>query len=287
MSRDGFAIADTDTGLMADAKVLALARLQRDPIRTAAAITLYEAVRLASWKEGRRLTLDDTLPGWWLDPIDDLADALVAVKLLDAERRIPEHAWEGWYVPALERRLTGRRGSMFGGLRRQGLSVEEANAEVDRRIHGAGSSVKAEAKGSSVKAQPEGSASYKAQPPTDRPSVLPSVRPSGPDKDEEDDAHGIAPKVGAPPRSPAQMTDAELASRLDVLPEGHRDRFALTIELKARQAASAATNGQERPSKESNQTVDCRDYSGHQSRHVKGPDGVWRCEVCTNVEVES
>jgi hypothetical protein len=38
MSRDdGFAIADTDTGMMSDAKVLALARLLRDPIRTGAA----------------------------------------------------------------------------------------------------------------------------------------------------------------------------------------------------------------------------------------------------------
>ena len=40
MSRDdGLRIADTDTGMMADPKVLALARRHRDSIRTAAAVT--------------------------------------------------------------------------------------------------------------------------------------------------------------------------------------------------------------------------------------------------------
>ena len=117
MSRDdGFAVADTDTGLMADPKVLALARRVRDTTRTLAAVALWDAVRLASWKAGRRLTLDETLPGWVLDPVDDLADHLVAVGLLDAERRVPEHSWEGWFGPARDRRdrfrVLGARGGV-------------------------------------------------------------------------------------------------------------------------------------------------------------------------------
>jgi len=135
MSRaDGFDVADTDTGLMADPKVLVLARRLRDSSRTGAALALYESVRLASWKAGRRLTLDESLPGWWLDPVDELAEHLVAVGLLDAERRIPEHAWEGWFGPALDRKLESRRKAIFGGLVSRGMTQAQANAEADRRI---------------------------------------------------------------------------------------------------------------------------------------------------------
>lgn len=135
MSRDdGFRIADTDTGMMADPKVLALARRHRDPMRTAAAVALYDAVRLASWKACRRLTLDETAPGWWLEPVDDMAADLAAVGLLDAEHRIPEHAWRAWFVPALDRYLDRRRRDIFAGLVSRGMAREEANAEADRRI---------------------------------------------------------------------------------------------------------------------------------------------------------
>jgi hypothetical protein len=116
MSRDdGFSIADTDTGMLADPKVLALARRLRDPLKTGAAIALYDAVRLASWKAGERLTLDETVPGWWLDPVDDLAAALVAAGLLDDEHRIPGRAWDNWYGPARDRRQRFRDLGSKGG----------------------------------------------------------------------------------------------------------------------------------------------------------------------------
>ena len=135
MSRGlGFEVADTDTGLMADPKVLALARRLRDATRTGAAVALYDAVRLASWKAGQRLTLEETAPGWWLDPIDELAAALEAVGLIDDEHRIPAHAWAGWYGPAVERKLDVRRSQVYGGLVSHGMSQAEANAEADRRI---------------------------------------------------------------------------------------------------------------------------------------------------------
>jgi hypothetical protein len=134
MSRYGFAIADTDTGMMADPKILALARLLHDPVKTGAAICLYDAVRLASWRAGERLTLAETVPGWWLDAADELAAALSNVHLLDDERRIPVHAWESWYVPARDRRLDAGRKSIYGGLVSHGMAPDDANREADRRI---------------------------------------------------------------------------------------------------------------------------------------------------------
>lgn len=114
----GFAIADTDTGMLADRKVLALARRLHDATRTGAAIALYDAVRLASWRDGVRLTLEETIPGWWLDPFEDLADALVAAELLDAERRIPTQAWDGWFGAAARRRERYRELGRKGGQAR-------------------------------------------------------------------------------------------------------------------------------------------------------------------------
>jgi hypothetical protein len=163
---DGFPIADTDTGMLSDPKVLALARRLHDSIRTGAAIALYDAVRLASWKAGCRLTLDETVPGWWLDPVDDLAAELVAVDLLDSERRLPAHAWEGWFGPAFGRRLDASRKSIFGGLVSHGMTPEAANREADRRI--------AVERARLGLAQPY-SSELLARPPTVRPSIRPSV----------------------------------------------------------------------------------------------------------------
>jgi hypothetical protein len=108
MSRDGFATGDVDTGLLADPKIVNLARRLRDPVTTGAYIALYVAVVLESWASGQRMTLDDAAPAWWLEPIDDARDHLQAVGLLDAEARIPEHAWAGWFGPAERRRQAGR-----------------------------------------------------------------------------------------------------------------------------------------------------------------------------------
>ena len=161
MSRDdGFRVADTDTGMMADPKVLALARRFRDPIKTMAAVGLYDAVRLASWGAGRRLMLEETVPGWWLEPVDEIAAHLVAVGLLDAERRIPAHAWEGWFVPALDRFLANRRGSIYAGLVSRGMAPAAANQEADRRIAERRSNLL----GSTSKAEPIGSTSDRTVP---------------------------------------------------------------------------------------------------------------------------
>lgn len=130
MSRDdGFAIADTDTSLMSDPKVVALARRLRDSVATMAAVGLYDAVRLASWKAGERLTLDEALPGWWLDPVDDMAAHLIAVGLLDAERRIPVGPWQSWFVPAYARRDHYRQLGAKGGKAKASRGSSEGSSE--------------------------------------------------------------------------------------------------------------------------------------------------------------
>jgi len=125
---DGFEIADTDTGMMSDPKILALARRLRDPIRTLACVALYDAVRLASWRSGRRLRLDETIPGWVLEPVDDLIAHLIAVHLLDPDQRIPIHAWEGWYGPARDRRERYRQLGSKGGLAKAALAHARPSA---------------------------------------------------------------------------------------------------------------------------------------------------------------
>ncbi len=134
MSRDdGFKVADIDTGLPADPKVVALARRLRGGIRTAAAMGLHEALLLASWRLGERVTIDEALPAWFLDDPGDLVAALRDVRLIDAEGRIPERAWAGWFGPALDRRFGNDFGRVVGGLVAHGMPREEAVVEARRR----------------------------------------------------------------------------------------------------------------------------------------------------------
>ena len=103
-SRDGMERADIDVALMADPKVVALARKLRDEARTMNAVGLYVSTVLASWQAGERLTLDEAVPAWWMGPWDELATALQEARLLDEDRRVPEHVWQGWFEPARVRR---------------------------------------------------------------------------------------------------------------------------------------------------------------------------------------
>lgn len=213
--RDGFRIADTDTGLYHDPKVLALARRQRDHLRTAAAMLLWNAARLASWDSGQRFTLAETAPAWWPDdPAEYLAD-LQAVDLLDGEGRIPVEAWEDEYGPARDRRRTAEYKGAIGGLMRSlGLSYEDAAAELRRRA--------TEASPKGPLGDPQGIAN-----PSVRPSVRPAVPPAG--TDEADDAS----RAPAPARDddpggspPAAATGVDQRTTND--PDGRR-RLAKAI----------------------------------------------------------
>lgn len=114
---DGFAIADVDVGLFHDQKVLTLARRLRDEGRTAVAVALYLNLILESWSAGDRVTLDEALPAWWIEPPDSIRADLRAVGLIDDESRIPTDAWTSWFIPAFNRRERRRESGAEGGRR--------------------------------------------------------------------------------------------------------------------------------------------------------------------------
>jgi hypothetical protein len=91
--RAGFPTADIDVGLLHDPKVIQLARRLQDASATAAHMAIYGALILESWSRGDRATLDESAPAWWVDSLEQVAENLAAVGLLDEERRIPAHAW--------------------------------------------------------------------------------------------------------------------------------------------------------------------------------------------------
>jgi hypothetical protein len=124
MPRDqGFAVADTDTGLHNDPKIKLLWRLVRRPAAMNAAMTLYESVRLASWDAGDRVSAGDAAPFWMTD-VSAAQMALTEAGLLDDEGFIPVHAWEGWFGPANERREQRREAGRLGGQRSRRSDAE-------------------------------------------------------------------------------------------------------------------------------------------------------------------
>lgn len=133
MNRDGFARADVDVAFYHDPKAIKLARRLRNPERTMVCLGLYQAVVLASWSEGERVTLEDAAPAWWAEGIDDIAADLAGVGLIDGDGRIPAHAWETWFGPARDARRDRQFEGAIGGLIRSGMSREEAVAEASRR----------------------------------------------------------------------------------------------------------------------------------------------------------
>lgn len=110
-SRDGMLRADLDTGLCHDRKVVALARLQRSPERTATTLMLYVATVLASWREDRPETLDDSVPAWFGKSVERYRADLVSVGLLDEDGRIPVETLDRWMASARARVAGGRSGA--------------------------------------------------------------------------------------------------------------------------------------------------------------------------------
>ena len=113
---DGFTTADVSVSILDDLKFRALWRALGDPGQQARAVTAYLATITASWAAGCRVPADDALPTWMDDPTAALA-AMVQVGLLDADHRLPEHAWASWFTPAWERREAKRAGGRVGGQR--------------------------------------------------------------------------------------------------------------------------------------------------------------------------
>lgn len=182
MSRDdGFAIADIDAGLFADPKIVALARQLRDPVQTAAHVALYQALVLGSWGAGERITLNDALPAWWLEPVDDIQAKLVAVGLLDGDGRIPEHSWDAWFTPAWERREARRESGRIGGRKsRPKASPKHRSSDATATLN------------------PTGRQAGPSDPPAPSVSLPPTPSPDGEgaSKRDEDD-HAPAPPAAS------------------------------------------------------------------------------------------
>lgn len=119
MSRDGGATrADWDTSYMDDAKVKALWRILEPDVATMCeCLVVHEATTLATWREGRRVTVEDALPLWFPSPVAPrILDLLETVKLLDSAHRIPMKAWRGWIEPALDRIAAASEAGRKAGL---------------------------------------------------------------------------------------------------------------------------------------------------------------------------
>jgi hypothetical protein len=128
VSRDGFAVADVDVGFMHDRKVVALSRLLNDDALCAVAVVMYQAVVLASWEAGERVAIEDAQPAWLRVSLGGVRSSLEAVALIDAEGRVPEATWEGWFGPARDRRSLRRAQGRAGGLA-SARARGEANAQ--------------------------------------------------------------------------------------------------------------------------------------------------------------
>ena len=116
MSRDeGFAVADVSVNLYDDDRVKRLYReLGGDLGRMGHAMMLAEVTLLASWRDGKRLTVHQAAP-LWLTVDDELVAALVRVGMLDRGHRRPLKSWQAWFGPAYERREKRRRAGALGG----------------------------------------------------------------------------------------------------------------------------------------------------------------------------
>lgn len=175
MNRTGFPRADIDVALYHDPKVVKLARRMRDPVQTITRLGLYQALILASWSAGERVTIEDAAPAWWTDDLDEVARDLADVGLVDHEARIPHKAWEAWYGPARDAREDRKFEGSIGGLIRSGMSREEAVKEAERRRVGQGS-LEAPLSEPQVAANPERTPPGRPTPPT-RPAGRGSALP--------------------------------------------------------------------------------------------------------------
>jgi hypothetical protein len=90
---------DVDTSFHHDRKFKKLARFH--PELVAEAIAAYMMLLADSWREGERVTLEES---WALFPFNPLVEsALQEVGLIDDSARVAPQAWESWFGEAFGR----------------------------------------------------------------------------------------------------------------------------------------------------------------------------------------
>jgi hypothetical protein len=130
---DGFVVADVSSGHFDDDKVRKLwRRLQPDAAAMCEAMTVHLAVVLASWRAGRRVTVEDALP-LWLSPGEATVGVLADCGLLDRTGRIPMRSWNDWFGPAQSRKEARVEAGRLGGLAKAQRSSSGAKATPERR----------------------------------------------------------------------------------------------------------------------------------------------------------
>ena len=126
---DGFAIADIASDYLDDEKVRRLWRRLGDVVTMCEALTLHQATVLASWRSGRRVTVDEAAP-LWLPVSEVLVAELVAVGMIDRTRRVPARSWSSWYGPAEARRSARVEAGRLGGQAKAKRSSSDATATL-------------------------------------------------------------------------------------------------------------------------------------------------------------
>jgi hypothetical protein len=129
----GFPVADIDVGIFADSKVRRLVRQCPDEATAARALVAFLAALLDSWGDGERIPVDDAAPTWLTD-VDDLRERLASVGLVDAQGCVPEHAWESWFSPAMQRRIERQEAGRRGGLARAQARPSYSSAVAEPKL---------------------------------------------------------------------------------------------------------------------------------------------------------
>jgi hypothetical protein len=130
--------ARLDTSLLSDPKVVALARAQKDPAKTAATVALYVGAVLASWREDRPVSVAEAAPAWWLDDVSAYVADLRAAGLVDRHGKVPRATLDRWMQKVRAQRAAGRStaAGRWGADSKQGSkrvgSVKHADA-TDRQ----------------------------------------------------------------------------------------------------------------------------------------------------------
>ncbi len=211
----GLMRADIDVHLLHDPKMLRLLQHIPDERERAITVVVYLETLLASWREGRRLSAEEAAGLWGVTP--DRMTTLATVGLLDAEGRIPGHAWARWFErPRPKSNSAGRR------ARKAGLRSGVVRAR------------KAASNDGGSKPSSNGRSTNVQRPPT-------VAEPSQPPPPTVADGVGVAGPMGGPPRRRVDMNDLEAADSeaieimLARLPEQDGRRRRLKDELHRRE----------------------------------------------------
>jgi hypothetical protein len=125
---DGFTVMDVSVDIVIDPKVRKLYR--HAPDHAGAAFIAYVAVVAESWREGRRVGIDDAWPA--VIPFDRIAvDALYHVGLIDKKGCVRSKAWRNWFEKARARRFKSReRWARYNAKREADTALEPRGDDV-------------------------------------------------------------------------------------------------------------------------------------------------------------